>query len=389
MNDLFDQLGDVEHEALEFKQDLSERDQVRRAICALANDLPGVGSGVLLIGVKDDGQPSGIAVDDELLRSVVEFRDDGLILPRPVLRVERGVFKGADVAVVTVSATEYPPVRFRGDVIVRVGPSSRRATAGEERRLTERRRAIDLPFDQHAVFDAELSDLDMELFRSAYLPAAVSPEALEENHRDVAQQLASLRLATLDGVPTVAGVVVLGLDPSAHLSGSYVQFVRYEGADPDSPVQDDAELRGNVVDQLADLNIRLPANLRSPLREEGMAEQQVADYPMAALREAVVNALVHRSYESRAPVRILWFDDRVEISNPGGPFGVVDETNYDTSTDYRNPTLAEAAKNLGYMNRFGRGIARIRSALERNGNPPPRFEIAGSQWSVTFVGRTG
>ena len=61
--------------------------------------------------------------------------------------------------------------------------------------------------------------------------------------------------------------------------------------------------------------------------------------------------------------------------------------NFDRLNDHRNPTLAEAAKNLGYMNRFGRGIARIRLALERNGNPEPRFEINSAQWSVTMYGR--
>ncbi|MGI8624297.1 MAG: ATP-binding protein [Solirubrobacteraceae bacterium] len=109
---------------------------------------------------------------------------------------------------------------------------------------------------------------------------------------------------------------------------------------------------------------------------------------MAALREAVYNALEHRTYESNAPVRLLWFDDRIELQSPGGPFGVVTDVNYRTTCDYRNPTLAEAAKNLGYVNRFGRGSARIESALADNGNPPAAFESNDAQWSVTMYART-
>ncbi len=182
-------------------------------------------------------------------------------------------------------------------------------------------------------------------------------------------------------------MLVLGLDPTAHLSGAYVQFVRYDGTDVDAPVADQDELRGNLLDQLKDLESRLPANLRHALVAEGLREHDAPDYPLEALREAVINALVHRTYEPPAPVRISWFEDRVEIANPGGPFGLVTDANFDRLNDYRNPTLAEAAKNLGYMNRFGRGIARIRLALDRNGNPAPRFEINGAQWSVTMYGR--
>jgi len=380
LTDLAEQLGTQEHEGLEFKRDLSSRDPIRRSICALANDLPGRCGGALLIGVEDDGTPTGITVDDELLLKVANLRDDAKTLPRPVIGVTTQRFAGEPVVVVEVTATEYPPVRFDGTAYVRVGPSTRKASAGEERQLVERRCA----FDQHGVPGAASDALDLELFRSTYLPAAVSAEVLAENERSDDEQLASLRLLTL----TVAGVLALGLDPTAHLSGAYVQFVRYDGGDVEAPVSDQDELRGNLLDQLKDLEVRLPANLRHALVADGLREQEAPDYPLEALREAAINALVHRTYEPRAPIRISWFDDRVEIANPGGPYGQVTGENFDRLNDYRDPTVAEAAKNLGYMNRFGRGIARIRLALERNGNPEPRFEINGAQWSVTMYSRT-
>lgn len=98
-----------------------------------------------------------------------------------------------------------------------------------------------------------------------------------------------------------------------------------------------------------------------------------------------MNAIMHRNYESsNAPVRIAWFDDRIEVTNPGGPFGQVRSDNFDRVNDYRNPSLAAAMKSLGYVNQFGRGIGRIRSSLARNGNPPPVFEIDDSSWTVTM-----
>ena len=86
---------------------------------------------------------------------------------------------------------------------------------------------------------------------------------------------------------------------------------------------------------------------------------------------------MHRTYEStHAPVRVSWFNDRIEIINPGGPYGMVNTENFGEPgiTDYRNPHLAEAMKFLGYVQRFGVGIATARKLLQDNGNPPPEFQ---------------
>jgi len=82
---------------------------------------------------------------------------------------------------------------------------------------------------------------------------------------------------------------------------------------------------------------------------------------------------------TNAPVRVYWFSDRIEIYNPGGPFGQVTPENFGTPgiTDYRNPYLAEAMKTLGYIQRFGMGINLARSQMEKNGNPPPEFDLSG------------
>src|SRR2546422_4427262 len=96
------------------------------------------------------------------------------------------------------------------------------------------------------------------------------------------------------------------------------------------------------------------------------------DYPLVAIQQLARNAVMHRTYEStNAPIRITWFNDRVEIQNPGGPFGLVTRRNFGTAgaTDYRNPHLAEVMKNLGFVQRFGIGIALARSEMAKNGNP--------------------
>ena len=116
-------------------------------------------------------------------------------------------------------------------------------------------------------------------------------------------------------------------------------------------------------------------------------EKRTSPYPMPALQQIVRNAILHRTYEAtNAPVRITWFDDRVEIMSPGGPFGTVTVDNFGRPgvCDYRNPSLAEALRVLGFVQRFGVGIATARKELLANGNPEPAFEVNPAYVGVTL-----
>ena len=99
-------------------------------------------------------------------------------------------------------------------------------------------------------------------------------------------------------------------------------------------------------------------------------------YPQAALQQILYNAVLHRTYEgTNAPIRVYWFNNRIEINSPGGPYGNVTEENFGLPgiIDYRNPDIADMLKTFGYIQAFGRGIATARRTMEENGNPPPEF----------------
>ena len=102
-------------------------------------------------------------------------------------------------------------------------------------------------------------------------------------------------------------------------------------------------------------------------------EVRRSPYPLPALQQLARNAVLHRTYEgTNSPVRVYWFDDRIEIINPGGPYGSITAQNFGQAglADYRNPQLAAAFKVLGYAQRFGAGITLARESLKKNGNPP-------------------
>jgi len=373
-------LADVESDRVERKESLADREKIREAICAFANDLPNHRApGVIFVGAKDDGSCAGLNITDELLLTLADMRSG--VLPFPSIVVQKRTLHQCDMAVVLVEPADAPPVRVRGRTWIRVGPSRAIATPEEERRLTEKRRFKDVAFDIRPVFGATIADLDMDLFRRTYLPASVAPEIIAENQRSEEQQLASLRM-TGNAVPTVLGVLVLGRDPCAFLPGAYVQFRRLDGTVLTDPTQEAARIAGPLPELVRTLEEKLIAHIETARDfTSGPIDIARPDYPLVALQQLARNAILHRTCEgTNAPVRINWFSGRIEIHSPGGPYGQVNKTNFGEpdATDYRNPYLAEAMRNLGYVQKFGVGIALARKELEKNGNPPPEFRVEDS-----------
>ena len=119
-------------------------EDIRQAVCAFANDVPGHNRpGAVFVGVRDDGAPSGIPITDRLLQRLADIKTDGHTLPPLAISVEKRVLAAHDVAVVTVHPSDAPPVRARGRIWIRVGPRRAVATAQDERILNERRRRRD------------------------------------------------------------------------------------------------------------------------------------------------------------------------------------------------------------------------------------------------------
>lgn len=380
---------DLESDRAERKEALTDRGKVAQAVCAFANDLPAHGlPGYVLVGVSDDGQPTRLPISDSLLLSLGGIRDDGNVLPLPSMTVSKRVLEGIEIALVEVLPSSTPPVRYKGTPWIRIGPRRAVATPEEEMRLAERRRAADLPFDARPLPSASIDDLDLDLFERTYLPSALAPEVLAANERSTGHQLAALRFATSDGVPTVAGVVTVGSEPASFVPGAFVQFLRIDGPSITHPVIADHRIARPLPELLHELDELLRINVSTSVDlTSGPVEQRQPDYPLVALQQLTRNALMHRAYDtSMAPVRITWLSDRVEIQNPGGPFGQVTIENFGELglTDYRNPTIAEAMRQLGYVQRFGVGIATARKALAENGNTEPQFQVEPTYISVTI-----
>ena len=369
-----------ESDRVEFTVATNDLDKFRKAICAFANDLPGnERPGILFIGIDNKGKRANLPIDDALLSQLGGLRSDGKILPFPSMEVDKRNVRGCEVVVVQVEPSDNPPVKMDGRCWIRTGPRRAQASPEEERRLTEKRRWGNVPYDMQGVAGATVeNDLDMQRFQNEYLPAAVSPEVLAENRRDEREQMKALRLVTRDGTPTVTAILMLGKNPHDWFPGAYVQFVRYDGDEVPAPILDQAKLIGPLSDQLREADRLLKLYVSTALDTKGDRHVEKPDYPFIALREFVRNAVVHRNYEnSHTPVRVTWLNNHIQISSPGSVYGAVTKQNFGTpdATSYRNPSIAEAMRNQGFMERFGMGIPLARQALEENGNPSPEFDV--------------
>ena len=371
-------LSDLESDRVERTTSTRDTDKFCEAICAFANDMPANNRpGYLVIGARDDGTIEGVNVTDRLLRQLSDCADSGQIVPLPSLTVQKKSLAEGDVAIIEVRPSDMPPVRYRGRVCIRRGPRKAIASEQEERILTEKRIHHARTFDLRPCRGCGRGDLVLDLFQLTYRNAAVAPEIVEENNRDLLLQMASLGFwCPAEECATNAGAILFAQDPLNWIPGAVIQYVRYEGDALDTDALDERRFEGDLITVLRELDGFLRTLFPSqPESVSPLKDENRVPYPMLAVRELLMNAVMHRDYESNAPIRLYWFRDRIEIQNAGGLYGAVTPETFPNQNDYRNPKIAEAMKILGYVNTFGRGIARAQRSLRDNGNPPAEFDI--------------
>ena len=207
---------------------------------------------------------------------------------------------------------------------------------------------------------------------------AIDGDTLQRNGRDTKQKMAALRFWDLKSdCPTNAGILMFGLNPLFFLPGAYIQYIRFEGEEMTDAVGFEKRFSGALISELKNIDDFVKDNIikEKVVRQGSFQEARVKNYPYWALRELVMNAIMHRSYESNSPIYIYEFTDRIEIINPGGLYGDVTPSNFPYASDYRNVVIAEALKSLGYVNKFNYGVQNARAELERNGNGEPVFDL--------------
>lgn len=371
-------LNDIENERVERTISTDNTTKMSEAICSFANDIRDTKKpGYFIIGANDDGTLDGMKFSDRDLREYAGLRNTGNILPPPAMMVYKEVFEDGEVAIIEVQPSEDTPVRYKGTIWIRIGARKAEANTEEERILTEKGQSHSSSFDGCPCREATIDDLDVELFKTEYLPKAVSAKVLLNDHRTVIQQMASLRLFdTRYNCPTYAGILLLAHNPQYFIPGAYIQYVKFAGTTRATKVIKENKFAGNLVSMLKELEyfIKYSIENKRPEFVSVLREEPRINYPWEAIRELAMNAVMHRAYNgNNSPIKFYEYSNRIEIDNPGNLYGKVNVENFPNETDYRNPNIAEIMANLGYVNRFGSGVNTVSSLLEENQSRPAEF----------------
>ena len=372
-------LASTETYRVERTKSTTDKDKFGEAVCAFANDMPDCGKpGYLFIGVDNDGHPCGMKATDELLQKFAAIRSDGNILPIPTISVDSFSLPGGDVIAVEVLPSDQPPVRYRGRTWIRIGPRRDIASPAEETILAERKARNFTTFDARPCFGASLDDIDLDLFLHDYLPKAVDAKILAADDRPIERKLESLRFFnSAYGLPTNAAVLLFGKDSRRFFPGAYVQYVSFGGRDKAATILNEHPFKGPIVRMLAQIDLFIETTIarKRPVFVTALREETRTDYPKGAIRELVMNAIMHRDYQGNAPIHFYQYADCLEIVNHGGLYGRARPENFPNVSDYRNPIIAEAMKVLGYVNCYNRGINMVQDELEANGNGKAEFSF--------------
>ena len=364
-----------ENTTTEFKENFDQ--EVIETAAAFAN----TNGGVILIGVSDRREISGITIGKETLRNWSN-RIAQATEPRVVLEIESVDIDGKSVLLICISEFSLKPVSVKGVCYKRVGNSNRVMSPQEIAQM--HLNATGQSWDRLLVTRAGMDDID-EKKVEWYLTR-------RETTRNVAKpqdmsQTALLR--NIDGlhdedIPTHAGILFFGKYPQRFFQNAQLRVVRFKGISVTHPVINRLDCSGALWEMVdaAEEFIRKNIRLLSLRTSRSFQRDDKFEYPLEALREAIINALIHRNYQKHSDVRVFIFDNRVEIINPGTfPEGVSPDAPVHEPV---NPILSQFMYDVGFIERYGSGIRMMKRLSTEWGNKEPRYEFHPLQTTIIF-----
>jgi len=364
-------------EHVAFKSEATTPAKLAETLVAFAN----ASGGTLYVGVDArSGEPPGLVDRDATLDRALKAAlstDPPLIIPVPK-PVEAG---GKQVLVITVPPGLPHVYSYKGKFLVRDGARNRPLDPRQLRILMMERGAVS--FETLVPDGARLEDIDWDKVQSYLsgldgLPGA-SPEEVLLQRGCLVSSEARLR-------PTFAGLLLFGRDAQRWVSSSEILVVRYAGTTMDDRFIRE-ELHGSLPEQIRQAEASIVSNMRRGVRLEGLERIEETEYPVDAVREALVNAVAHRDYQIRGDeIRVMFFADRVTFYSPGRLPGHVTIDNLVDERFSRNETIVQVLSDMGFIERLGYGVDRMIRLMSSAGLPPPQFQERAAGFQVTLTG---
>ena len=346
----------------QFKADVTSPDALASEVVAFLN----ADGGDILIGVDDSGMMPGL--DASSVRRINQMASNvasqHVKNPISLLTENVSVGKGRVVVVVHVpSGNDKPYFDKNGVVWLKEGADKRKVASKEEiRRLFESSASLHADEQQTK---ADLDQLDLLRFRPFFEKTYGLP--MPEENRELTRIIKNMNLATDDNRLNLAGLLMFGRHPEYFVPQFCIKAARVNGTDFSfTSYYDREDYAGTLPDMYAGAMAFVSRNMRKRQRSESVNMPGESEIPRVVFEEIIVNALVHRNYFVDAPIRILVFDDRVEVISPGSlPNHLTVEKILAGNTNIRNPIIASyVARGLLPYWGLGSGIRRAQSAWQ-------------------------
>ncbi len=320
--------------------------------------------------------PTLIAAQDRALKAALAT-DPPLIIPLP----QSAEMDEKPVLVVTIPPGLPHVYSYKGKYLVRDGDRNRPLTPRHLRRLMMERGAVS--FEALVPDGARLDDIAWEKVEQ-YLATL---EGLSATNREEAL-LQRGCLTRGDDIlrPTYAGLLLFGCEPQRWVPTCKILAVRYPGRTMDDSFIRE-EILGTLPEQIRRAEAFVVSNMRRGVRLQALERAEETEYPTEVVREAIVNAIAHRSYQVRGnEIRVLMFSDRIEFYSPGRLPGHVTVENLVDERFSRNECIVQVLSDMGFIERLGYGIDRMIRHMAEAKLPPPSFRETAAGFQVSLRG---
>jgi len=361
-----------------------------RSLAELLAAFAAADGGVVLIGVADDGSIPGVSnfeqVRDNLIYEAAGRNHcEPQIQPIDVEKIETA--DGKIVVAVTVPADFETLHSVAGKFFLRVGSRNEPLTPRELRRLMFSRGEVS--FEILLNEKASLKDIDNTLVSQFIEQRQKSRRLLGISNEDLLVNIGCLAKKDNQYSPTNAGVLLFCREPQQFIRQSEVICVRFKGKDVVEYI-DRKDLHGPLQKIVEDAETFIQKHMKVGGKIIGFRRIDYPEYPIEAVREIILNAIIHRDWSLTGQhIRIFMFDDRVEVHSPGKlmPGITVEQLRQGESHSVlRNPVVVEVFKDLGFIEKLGSGIPRVLRLLREHGLEKPEFSSSEIEFTVTIHG---
>ena len=359
----------------EFKVSIpSKIKEITEEVCAFAN----ASGGVVLIGVDDKNIIKGVTIDNSK-RSAIQ-NSIGEISPPLQCEFYIVDVEEKNVAVIEVPSGQNKPYVLSGAIYVRQGPNSQKLTTVEEMRNFFQQ-AEKIYFDEASCKEIDIKkDIPKENIDTFRFQAGLV------NNTSDNQVFSNLRLISNEGYLKNGAVLFFAKEPERFFEKAVIRCVAFDGLDK-RYIIDDKIMTGTLFQQYSQSMVWLKSklNVRYDIENEGgKARKELWEIPETVFKEAIINSLAHRDYYDKGGrITIELFNDRVEVTNPGGLVSSIAKNEFGKKSSSRNPLIFGLFERMRLVEQIGSGISRMRDLMKEEGLTPPEFNTDG-MFTVIF-----